>query len=1002
MELLTKWAFKNKLAIVVLVILSIILGVVSYVSIPMSYMPNAGETTISVTTISPTMDAKTITSNVTEPVEERLATLEGKVSVVSTTGDGFSQIIVSYIAGTDMKSAKEEIESKIAAIQLPQGVYPPVIAHLTTDMIPVVGVGLAFPEGNTEENLDWLQTEIIPVYQGISGIAGIQIFGMNQQQVLLQLDTVKMNELGVPIQAVTGVLQGKTNVMSTGNFTIDGKTSSIQVVGEIADLTEMNDWVITPEVKLGDIASVELSKDENAMTRVNGKESIALSFTKNSSSNTVTLSKDIAEKTDELVKKFDSRLEASIYFNSATFVENSVGGMVKEVLLGALFATLIILLFLRNWRTTLIAIVSIPLSLCMTVYLLAQSGISLNIMTLGGVAVAVGRLVDDSIVVIENIYRHIQKRGASLQVVSDAVREVASAITSSTFTTIAVFLPIGLVASLKELILPFALTVVYSLLASLIVAVTVVPLMSMGLLKKVKMVEHKSSTRYISALKWSLNHKIIVILTAAVLFFGSIGVYAVLPKGVANTSDSTMINVSFSLPGDTPAAQVRESVTQLESFIMAQPGTKNVYFTLGSNLENAQNGDVSSLTSVSYMVSLKENADANQLMDSIRTQQEVFQQATLDITVGLPGMNSGSVITLDLLGNNLDDLDQAASLVLDSMKSIEGVEKATSNQEEKKPNFEVRVDTSVANASDIGAQLALMLNRSPIGMVNSGGENYTLLLEAVQNPETESDILNLPIMTSQGVAKLESLAEIRKTEESTMIFHKDGKDFVRVSVQVEPSKVGDVNQEIKTKADGLSLPESVTLVIGGAGAQQSSDFNSLFMTMLTSIGIVFLILILTFKNFRAPFAILFSLPLAAIGAVLGLAISKIPVDTTTLVGALMLIGIVVTNAIVLLDRIKQNEFSMTVRESIMEAGATRLRPILMTALATVAAMTPLLFSNPEDGNIVSKSLSIVVIGGLVIATFLTVFVVPVVYELFYFRKGKQVSRDDSIQQEIQA
>lgn len=1002
MEVFTKWAFKNKLAIVVLVILSVILGAVSYFSIPMSYMPNAGETTISVTTITPTMDAKTIASDITEPLEEQLATLEGKDSVISTTGDGFSQIIVSYTAGTNMKTAKEEIGSRVAAIQLPQGVYPPVITHLTTDMIPVVGVGLAFSDGNTEENLDWVKNEIIPFYQEISGIARIQIFGMNQQQVLLKLDTAKMNELGVPIQALTGVLQGKTNVMSTGNFNIDGKTSSIQVVGQITDLKEMNNWAITPEVKLGDIASIELSKDENSMTRVNGKESIALSFTKNSSSNTVTLSKDIAKKTDELLKKYNSRLEAFVYFNSATFVENSVGGMMKEVLLGALFATLVILVFLRNWRTTLIAIVSIPLSLCITVYLLAQSGISLNIMTLGGVAVAVGRLVDDSIVVIENIYRHIQKRGNSLQVVSDAVREVSSAITSSTFTTIAVFLPIGLVASLKDLILPFALTVVYSLLASLIVAITVVPLMSMGLLKNVKMVEHKTLTRYTSALKWSLNHKIIVILTTTILFFGSIGIYVVLPKGVANTSDSTMINVSFSLPGDTPAKKVRESVMQLEKYIMEQPETKSVYFTLGSNLENAQNGDVSSLTSVSYMVSLKENANANQLMDSIRTQQQNFQDATLDITVGLPGMNSGSVITLDLLGNNLDDLDQAATLVLDSIKSIEGVKKATSNQEEKKPNFEVRVDTRVANASDIGGQLAMMLNRSPIGMVNLGGQNYALLLEAIQNPETESDILNLPIMTSQGVAELKSLAEIHKTEESTMIFHKDGKDFVRVSAQVEPSRVGELNQEITTKVNELILPESVTLVIGGAGAQQSSDFNSLFMTMLTSIGIVFLILILTFKNFRAPLAILFSLPLAAIGAVLGLAISKIPVDTTTLVGALMLIGIVVTNAIVLLDRIKQNELTMTVREAIMEAGATRLRPILMTAFATVAAMTPLLFSNPEDGNIVSKSLSIVVIGGLLFATFLTVFVVPVVYELFYVGKGKKVRKKESIQQETQA
>jgi HAE1 family hydrophobic/amphiphilic exporter-1 len=668
----------------------------------------------------------------------------------------------------------------------------------------------------------------------------------------------------------------------------------------------------------------------------------------------------------------------------------------KEVLLGALFATIVIMIFLRNIRSTLITIVSIPLSLCLTLFLLSESGITLNILTLGGVAVAVGRLVDDSIVVIENIFRKMQNEKFSVQLVIEAVKEVASAITASTLTTVAVFLPIGIVsAGLRDFMLPFALTVTYSLLASLLVALTVVPLLGALFLKNAKLGKHKPAVRYKKVLTWSLNHKWVVIVVSLVLFVGSLGAYAAMPKGATDNSSADFIQTTLTYPSDTPVQTVKEKTLDLEKFILNQNGIKGVITQLGINEDAVKYGNASSATQAKITVSLKDTKNNDKIIKIINSQKENYPGAEMSAVASSMMGGGGTEISIDVVGNNLNDLENTASEIKNKIKGIKGIEKVTTNEEDKKTVYSLTVDPSKGNAEQISGQLFGMLNRVPLGTVSIDNQQTNVYLEPLLTPKTQDDIKKIPIMTKTGMVPASAVASLSEEEKSSNIFHKDGDPYLRITAEVKSDKLSDINSDINkvifgdTKSKGMKIADGVKVYVGGASAQQSQDFSDLYMVMMISIGLVFLIMIITFKSFRAPIAIMCSLPLAAIGAILALIITRIAVEATALLGALMLIGIVVTNAIVLLDRVKQKEEHMILRDAIIDAAVTRIRPILMTAVATICAMLPLLFKKAETGSLVSQSLAVVVVGGLTVSTLLTLIVIPVVYELFYFRKSKK-------------
>ncbi|MFE0507748.1 efflux RND transporter permease subunit [Peribacillus butanolivorans] len=996
MEFFTKWSFKNKAAVSLVTIFILLIGVVSYFKLPMEFLPSADNPQVTIVTMGQGTDSKTMETQVTDPIERVVTGVKGKSSVYSTTGDGFSKVDLFFESGSDMKQAKLDVQEALGNVTLPQNIAKPTVTQLNTSMIPISFIAVTFKDGLTAENLDFAKKELEPLYKDIKGVSDVQTFGVSQSVLSVKVDNNQLAKKKVSIQDVMSVLNGQNTALAVGEKVIDGKTSNIKVIGDLTSIEKLKALKVTSKVTLGEIAKVDEAKNGNLISRFNGKESIDISIIKDSQSNAVTISKEVEKVSKEINEKYPDQ-KSTIYLSTADMVETSVQTMVKEVLLGALFATIVIMVFLRNVRSTFITIVSIPLSLGFTLFLLSLSGVTLNILTLGGVAVAIGRLVDDSIVVIENIFRKMQQEKISIQLVMDATKEVGVAITASTLTTVAVFLPVALLnGGLQEFLLPFALTVTYSLLASLIVALTVVPLMSAGLLKKAKLPKHRPAKRFTKLVTWSLNHKWMVLIVALLLFVGSIGTYFAMPKGAIDNSSADYVSVTLTYPNDQPFDKVKEKAIEFEETIQDMSEVDNVFMQLGNSAEAAQYGAVTSPTEATFGILVKDKANIDTILGEIEKQKENYPDAKLTATASSFMMGASKTnITIDVIGSNVEDLESTANKIKQNIQDIKGIEDVTTNQDEKKTIYSFKVDPAKGNTEQIGQQLGIMLNRTPIGNITLEDKQTPVVLEPILDPKKPKDLKNIPIMTDGGLVPVSKVASLKSEESATTQFHKDGETYLQLTATVDPAKLSDIASKINLEIfgdkenKGLAIPKDVDIYVGGASAQQTDDFTDLFLTMLISIGIVFLIMVITFKSIKAPVAILFSLPFAAIGAVLGLVISRIPVDITALLGALMLIGIVVTNAIVLLDRVKQNEQKMIIRDAIIEATATRFRPIIMTAVATICAMLPLLYKKAETGSLVSQSLAIVVIGGLAVSTLLTLIVIPCIYELLHYKKSKK-------------
>ncbi|MBP1988768.1 efflux RND transporter permease subunit [Paenibacillus eucommiae] len=974
----TKWAFVNKAAVLFMAVLFMGLGIFSYFKLPMEYLPSADRPEVSITIIGQGFDAQTMLTGATEPLEHALSIVKGKKEMFSTSADGFAKIEMTFDSGMNMKDAKANVQEAVNAITLPQGMSKPFVVQFNTSMRPIAQLSLTFKDGLTKENIALAQDRILPKFQQINGVSSAVLSGASESRVWIHPDKDKLAQAKVPLQALTGALKGQNMSAAIGEKSIDGKASEIKVIGNLTDLAAVGNLIIAPGIKLKDVAAVEAASNQESIMRVNGKDSLEIIVTKDASSNAVTIGKEIATTAEGIQKQYPNAT-AEIYNATSDKVVSSVNSMMREVLLGALFAAIVILLFLRNLRSTLITVFSIPLSLGLTLFLLSKSGVTLNLLTLGGVAVAVGRLVDDSIVVIENIFRRTQKAEFSKELIIDSVREVAKAITASTLTTVAVFLPIGLLeGTLQAFLLPFALTVTYALLSSLFVALTVVPLMSAWLLRNASLKPHREPGRLLHVLAWALNHKIIAIGLSLFLFIGSIVMYIALPKGAVSAEDDTSLSFGLTYSPETPATTFKEKAIEFEKFIMSQSEVKYVIMQLGNSEENAKSGQVVSSRNAQYSVLLKEGVNADHFREQINSYDA-------DSDTG-PKVTP---VTLDLTGDNKQELAKAAAVVTAAVKAIEGVEDVSSNQDETKPGYAIVVDPALANPQETALTIRSLLNPTPIGSMVLDGRDTPVFLDGMIHPSTSTDLAGLQIMTRTGTAALSSIAKIEKTNGSSSFYQKNGQPYIRITAQVITDKMSDMNTEISTVIKDLKLPSSIAVVQGGAFIDQTGDFTDLYMNMLVSIGIVFLIMLITFKTFRAPIACILSLPFAAIGAVLAMMVTGTPFEMTSIFGIVMLIGIVVTNAIVLIDRVNQNEQNMNIREALLEAASSRMRPILMTAVATICAMLPLLFAKSEQGSLVSKGLAVVVIGGLSFATVFTLIMVPTFYEALHYMKARR-------------
>lgn len=787
-------------------------------------------------------------------------------------------------------------------------------------------------------------------------------------------------------------IQKKMSTSSTNSSSTSSSASSSKVNASIKVIT------------LKDVATITSStEDATYYARSNFKNGMVINIYKSDDANLVQLANSLKSKISQLSTTY-SDIKFNTIDDTSVSVTESVQGMMNEGLLGALFAMVVIALFLRNVKSTIIAIVSIPLSVLITLIMLPRLGITLNIMSLGGIAVAVGRIVDDSIVVIENIYRHLSVKSSGeidkSKLIETATHEVGSAITSSTITTVAVFLPLSFISGLiGRVFIPFAYTVVISIVASLIVALTVVPIMSRAMLtsKNIKHVEKEGilTIAYKRLLTIVLKRKLVVLLICTVVLIASLGLLKKIGVQFMPSSNSNIVNVKLTMPVGTSSDATNSEATRFENYLKTRSDIEFVTSIVGDTSSSSKSVLSNQSSNIgSFIVVFKKDAELESAMSELRNEAGTYNKPGESMTVTPQSVTGTQTDNIEVVvrGNSFDDISTAASKITSALKTLDSISNITNNVSDKRPEISISLNTIKAAQKGVLPATAASLLRSYLSyseITTLDDANSSTVLIGFDNSslDTVDKIKNLKIESSDGTLKISDIADVVETTGPASISELNGEQYASVSADIKISDTNKVSKDAIALIENIksTLPDGVTYEITGSNKNITDGFSQMGMAMAIAVALVYIVMVITFGEGKTPFAILFSLPFAGTGAIAALYIAKQPLTVSGMIGILMLIGIVVTNAIVLLDRVKKNEKDgMDVTSALIEAGSVRLRPILMTAISTVMALIPLALGI-SHGTLISQGLGIAVIGGLVFSTILTLIIVPVMYSLLNWK-----------------
>ncbi|TDK27658.1 efflux RND transporter permease subunit [Arthrobacter crusticola] len=796
-------------------------------------------------------------------------------------------------------------------------------------------------------------------------------------------------------------------------------------------------------VTIGEVADVELADDAaTSITRTNGVETLGLTITKVPDGDTVRISRAVGDLIPELETELGDGASITVVFDQAPFIERSIKDLTTEGLLGLAFAVVVILVFLLSVRSTLVTAISIPLSLLVTFIGLYAAGYSLNILTLGALTIAIGRVVDDSIVVIENIKRHLSYGEEKRTAILTAVREVAGAVTASTLTTVAVFAPIAFVGGLAgELFRPFAVTTGIALLASLAVSLTIIPVLAYWFLPRTRTTDvdddaaseaarqgralaveeaHRAERRswlqrgYLPILRGTQRHPVWT-LTAGVLVLGATAAMVpLLQTNLLGSSGQNSFSISQTLPAGSSLATTAAAAARTEEVLARDPAIRDIQLTVG-NAQGAFAAQFSEGASVaSFTVTTDEDADQDALQARIRNDLEQLTGAgDFSLSSQQGGFGTSSTIDINITAPVPEDLQRASDAVVENLRGIDGAGEVTSNLSAAQPQVQISVDRAAAVAAGLTeGQIAGLLGGSispvPAGVLRLEATDYPVLIGEGTPITSLAQLEDLVIPAAERPVPLTEVATIEEVQVPLTVTSANGERTARVSVTPAGDDLGALTAAVSARLEGVDLPAGATATVGGAAAQQSESFGQLFIALWAAVAIVYVIMVATFKSLLQPLILLVSIPFAATGAIALLVITRIPLGLPSLIGMLMLVGIVVTNAIVLIDLINQYRRprdgtpGLDVAEAILQGARQRLRPILMTALATVFALTPLALGLTGEGGFISQPLAVVVIGGLVSSTALTLILVPVLYRLIEGRRELRARRREASDRAEQA
>jgi len=1067
---LSVFSLRNRALIALVTIVVAVFGGIALTSLKQELAPSVEFPQVAVISSYPGATPEVVSDDVSTPIEQAVQIIPGLETTTATSTTGQSQVSVQLTYGTDLAASEQKIQSAINRLSLPDGVDTQVVTG-SLDDLPILQIAVTGADGvdaSTDQALvDRVETVAVPDLQKLDGVREASVFGAAGQRVTITPDQTALAAAGLTTAAITDAFDANGTLLPGGTITEEGRTLSIQAGQR---LTSVDDVAALPlldgsrEVTLGEVADVALSSAPvTSISRVDGADALTIAVTKSLEANTVEVSESVRAAMPGLVDSLGGDVELTVVFDQAPYIQQSIDSLATEGLLGLVFAVIVILVFLLSIRSTLVTAISIPTSVLITFIGLQASGYSLNILTLGALTISIGRVVDDSIVVIENIKRHLTAGTDRLAAITTGVREVAGAITASTVTTVVVFLPLAFVGNITgELFRPFALTVTIALAASLFVALTIVPVLAYWFLRAPKAHKHADGAAsgeatdpdalpvgaaqlvdarearrreqraarrggaeapaeaaggaggdpavapgpathgtapvavdrlrraYLPLLAATLRRPLATLAVAVLVLLGTGAMIPLLSTNFLGSSGQNTLTVTQTLEPASSLQVQSDAATEVETALDEVPGIETVQLTIGSSGTSLSaflggGGD----STVTYSITTDEDADQDALQTDVRERLGGLDGVgDIEVTAS-SGFGTNNDITIDVTAPDPDTLDEATGTVLDAVTGIDGTVEATSNLQEAQPVIGIDVDRAAAarlglSELAVGGIVAQAIQPQPVGSLEIDDESVDVYTLAPTPPETLQQLQDLQLPSPTGPVALSSIATVEQTTGPTSVTTKDAVRTATVTVTPSGDELSTATSSVDDALADLDLPAGADAAVGGAASDQATAFEQLGLAVLVAILIVYIVMVATFRSLLQPVLLLVSIPFAATGAILLQLVSGIPLGVASLVGVLMLVGIVVTNAIVLIDLVNQyRDRGLRVREALLEGASRRLRPILMTAAATIFALVPMALGITGHGGFISQPLAIVVIGGLVSSTVLTLIVLPVLYSVVY-------------------
>ncbi|BDZ64253.1 efflux RND transporter permease subunit [Agromyces mangrovi Wang et al. 2018] len=1077
MHLLAQASLKNRALIALVTIVVAIFGGVSLTLLKQELIPSIAFPQLSVVTTYPGAAPEVVENDVSTPIETSLRGIAGLESTSSTSSTNISVVTATFDYETDLATAEQKMTTAINRIssQLPDDVDPAVVAF-SFDDFPVIAIAVSGTD-DTSALSDALNRTTVGELNEIDGVREASVIGEIGQRVTIVPDQEELAALGLTTQAITSALQQNGVLLPAGEITEDGISYAVQSgdrltsVDDVADLpllgateqvaaptpdagagqvpgadagagtgleagagadagagtglgtsTGTVTVPVSPAPTIGDVASVELvDNPETSISRVNGEPALTLSITKLPAANTVDVSTAVQDAMADLEANIASQFpgaEFTVVFDQSPFIEESIETLAVEGMLGLVMAVLVILVFLLSVRATLVTAISIPTSVLITFIGLWATDYSLNILTLGALTISVGRVVDDSIVVIENIKRHLVEGVEKVPTIVKAVREVAGAITASTVTTIAVFLPVALVGGpTGELFRPFALTVAIALAASLFVSLTIVPVLAYWFLKPAKLtrkdgsastealaeetgedeLEHPGRLQkgYLPIIGWTLRHGWLTLVAAVLVLVGTFALYPLMPTNFIGATGQNTFQVTQELPAGTSLEEMDAASTEVEETLRDTEGVEIVLTSIGGGTDIQLGLGGGAGSTITYSITTDEHADQDALQAEVRDELDALGDVG-ELVLSAQQGGFSSDILIDVTAGNDADLREASEAVVEALDGLPEIVEVTSNLSETRPFIGVVVDREAAADAGysefaLSSLVASAMQPQAAGSVQIDEDLLTIYVASDDPPATVEELRELPVPTPAGVVELDELAEVDETDGPASITTVQGLRSATVTASPDQADVGAASFAVTAALEEADLPAGTSATVGGVTSDQEEAFTQLGLALLAAILIVYIVMVATFRSLLQPLLLLVSVPFAATGAILLQLAVGIPFGVSSLIGVLMLVGIVVTNAIVLIDLVNQyRDRGYDVKDALLHGASRRLRPILMTALATIFALIPMASGITGTGGFISQPLAIVVIGGLLSSTVLTLIVLPVLY--FLVEGGREKRR----------